>query len=271
MIRAVFFDLDGTLLTSEKKINPSAREAILEARKKGVKIFFASARSPRLDQTLGWTKRDFDLFDGAIYANGACVQFEGREEYSKIDERAVRAAVCAVSEFEDVHISLHTPHEGYAFNFPPDDSMESGWGLSGARILSINDETIQNTVKILVFYDHLTDASRPLPKALIQKIQSAAEPYARVYVTDEGKTVQLSSLKAGKKNAIEGLMERLLADQSEIAVFGDDLNDLEMIEAFENSVAMGNGAAEIQKRAKYVTGSNDADGIAQALRMLTEK
>ena len=73
VIKALFFDLDGTLLNSDKEIPASAREAIAEYREKGVRVFFATARSPRLDQTLGWTRWEFALFDGGIYANGACV------------------------------------------------------------------------------------------------------------------------------------------------------------------------------------------------------
>ena len=59
MIRAIFFDLDGTLLNSAKKIPASARTAIVDYRKRGVQIFFATARSPRLDQTLNWTEEEF--------------------------------------------------------------------------------------------------------------------------------------------------------------------------------------------------------------------
>lgn len=268
MISAVFFDLDGTLLTSEKKINALAREEILRCRKTGVRFFLATARSPRLSQTLGWTQADFDLFDGAIYANGACIAYGDEEEYSLIDARAVKMCVEAVSEFAGVHMSLHTPGEGYAFNFPPDDSMEAGWGLRGARIMPFNEETVLQTSKVLVFYDHLTDASRPLPEALTRNILRDTRGLCRTYITDEGKTLQLSSLEAGKRNAIERIRSRLGLKENELAVFGDDLNDLEMLQAYENSVAMGNGVREIREISKYVTGTNDGDGIAQALRLL---
>lgn len=268
MIKAVFFDLDGTLLTSDKKINASAREAIQKCRAKGIKMFFATARSPRLDQTLLWTKEDFALFDGAIYANGALILLDGKETYFHIDPEAVRRVLESVSVFDQVHLSLHTPGEGYAFNFPPVDSMEAGWGLSGARILPINDETVVDTVKILVFYDHLTDASKPLPEELVQRIQKECGHLANVYVTDAGKTVQLSSLSAGKKNAIEAVRETLSIERDEVCVFGDDVNDLEMIAFYKNSVAMGNGTEEIKHHAGFVTGKNDEDGIACALERL---
>ena len=59
-------------------------------------------------------------------------------------------------------------------------------------------------------------------------------------------------------------------DKDEIAVFGDDVNDLEMISYYKHSVAMGNGDARVKEKASFVTRSNDEDGIAFALEILSE-
>ena len=267
MIKALFFDLDGTLLDSKKKIPPSARDAILAWRQRGTKVFFASARSPRLDQTLGWTGREFDLFDGGIYSNGASVDFMGKWHFSYIHPDAVRACVEAAKAHE-VHLSLHMPGEGYAFNFPVEACMHASWGLENARILPIDEESMNNTVKVLVFTRHLTDSVDALPDALLGRIREQCAALARVYVTDAGRTVQLSSLEAGKTNAIERIRKALSLQKDEVLVFGDDVNDLEMLSFYPHSVAMGNGCDEAKKAARYVTLANDADGIAHALNML---
>ena len=49
-------------------------------------------------------------------------------------------------------------------------------------------------------------------------------------------------------------------------VFGDSWNDLEMLQAAGVGVAMGNAPQEVQKKADYVTTSNNHDGIYQALQ-----
>ena len=150
MIKALFFDLDGTLFNSEKRIPDSARAAILRCRERGVKVFFATARSPRLRQTLNWTDADFALFDGSVYANGGCVEFDGEQRFCMIDPCAVRICIENVRKFENMHISLHTPQDGYAFNFQPDAILIESWGLQEARILNIDDQTIAETTKIMI-------------------------------------------------------------------------------------------------------------------------
>ncbi len=268
MIKAVFFDLDGTLLDSSKRIPASARGAIAEYRKRGVQVFFATARSPRLDQTLDWTNAEFALFDGGIYANGACVCFEGAEHYSYIDPDAVRRCIDAAADYDDVHLSLHMPREGYAFNFEIDESMNKGWGLAQARICEIDEEAIHSTVKILMFYDHLTDSTRALPPELGERLKRQIGNRANVYITDAGRTIQLSGRDAGKLKAIERIRQRMGMEIEEISVFGDDVNDLEMISFYPRSVAMGNAAAQVKAAAGFVTRANDEDGIAYALKEL---
>ena len=53
--------------------------------------------------------------------------------------------------------------------------------------------------------------------------------------------------------------------KNEIAVFGDDFNDIEMLSEYPFSVAMGNAEAQVKAVAKYVTLDNDSDGIYEAI------
>lgn len=67
MIKAVFFDLDGTLLNSKKQISEETVLALKKCREKDVKLFVATARPPILDRMLNWTEKEFGLFDGGIF------------------------------------------------------------------------------------------------------------------------------------------------------------------------------------------------------------
>ncbi|MBR3929845.1 MAG: HAD family hydrolase [Clostridia bacterium] len=265
MIRALFFDLDGTLLNSKKCVDDTSVRAIGKARGRGVKVYFASARSPRLDQTLLWTDREFSLFDGGIYCNGACAFIDGETTYTFMDADVVRDIIAIVSKFKNVHLSLHMPDEGYAFNFAPDAGMDHTWGLKNARIMPISDRAVRSTTKILVFYDHLTDAKDALPNSLIDAFRRTIGNRARFYVTDQGKTVQFAARDVSKLSAVKRVQESMNLNNEEICVFGDDVNDLEMISYYKHSVAMGNGADAVKEKAGFITKSNDENGIAFAI------
>ena len=80
MIRLIAMDLDGTLLDDEKKISAVNRQAIDEARKKGVRIVLCSGRSKKsMDRYV----KELDLnYSGEywIASNGACIYEGDRKE-----------------------------------------------------------------------------------------------------------------------------------------------------------------------------------------------
>ncbi|MBP3649524.1 MAG: HAD family phosphatase [Clostridia bacterium] len=268
MVRALFFDLDGTLLNSQKQIPASARQAILRCRAFGVSTFIVTARSPRLHVTLGWTEADFALFDGAIHSNGACIKLGQELRYCFIDPEAVRRCLREVTATENVEMSLHLPEDGHAFTIPAGDDRLAHWRVPPEKLHPISEEALYQTMKILIFHGDLVDDRPPLPAELGQRLTNACAGLARVLVTDQGRTIQVIPMEAGKLQAVERIRQQLGLALEEVAVFGDDLNDLEMIRHYPGSVAMGNGAAEVKAAAGYVTQTNDENGIAAALSQL---
>ena len=267
-MKALFFDLDGTLLTSDKTIAPSTRSAILEARQRGVKAFIATGRSFYLDKMLGWTDEDFALFDGGVYCNGGCICLDGETHCSLIDPQAIRIVLEEAARFPEVHMSLHGPRDEHAFNFTMPKALWGPWGLCQERILPLDDRIIQGCIKLLLFYDELVNSTRVLPPELFSRIQARCEGLANVYLTDQGRAIQMVSCNSGKRAGIEFVRKRLGLQAEDVAVFGDDLNDMDMLSFYPNSVAMGNGAPQVKTAARYITLSCDEDGIAYALKTL---
>ncbi len=268
MIRAIFFDLDGTLLTGDKSVLPSTWEVLRQCRRKGIRLFVATGRSSRLDRMLGWTESQLSLFDGGIYCNGACVHMGGRVEYEFLPPDAAEDCLSVVGRYPDVHLSLHMPDNLHAFNYAFPSHALRDWGLTPTEITPIDDYCLSHTMKILLFCENLTDSGRSLPPPLFSQLQSVLADRVNLYLTDAAKTVQIAPREATKYSAAERIRQSLHLAKDEIAVFGDDHNDAEMLSHCQNSVAMGNAPEEIRRLAAFTTKSCEEDGIAFALRKL---
>ena len=264
-MKALFFDLDGTLLDSSKKIPASAAEALMAARAKGVKVFVCTGRSLRVEKMLGWTT-EMQLFDGGVYCNGACICLDGETKYVCIEPEAVRAVLAEVSRYEGVHVSLNGEGADHAFNFDPPESMMGPWGMKPEDIHPLDDVAINHCTKMLVFYKELVNSTCPLPEDLFPRLQEQCGDSATMYLTYQGATIQIVSRESSKRAGIERVRQALGIQPEELAVFGDDLNDLEMIRAYPVSVAMGNAVGEVKAAAKYFTRANDDAGIEYALK-----
>lgn len=267
MIKALFFDLDGTLLTSAKTVSPATIAALKTCQARRMKLFIATGRSPHLDKTLGWTEDILSLFDGGVFSNGACVIQGGTHRWAHIDPAAVRACV-DIANRHGAHISLHMDDGHHAFNFILPRSVWGFWGVAEGGILPIDAHALSQTVKMLFFHEYLKEAVTPLPAELMTDLQSAVGDRVSLYLTDGGCTIQAAAKQVSKLTGVETIRTALGLTEDEIAVFGDDLNDLPMITRYPNSIAMGNAVPEVLAAARHTTRSNDEDGIAHALGRL---
>lgn len=68
---------------------------------------------------------------------------------------------------------------------------------------------------------------------------------------------------ASKKMALRKLRD--LVECDEVVVFGDNLNDLSMIEIADRSYAPANALEEVKSRVNQVLESCDQDGVAKFL------
>ncbi len=268
IIRALFFDLDGTLLTSEKTLAPSTREALRACREKGISLFIATARTPLLETMLGWTEIELGFFDGGIYCNGACEKLHGQTRYAFLPAAVVAGCVKTVESFPGLHLALQLKDELHAFNCPLANFAYPLWGIDPQLSVLLNPNVFNQTVKILIYFENLVDSVTDLPSSLVNLCQTICMDQANVYLTDQGKVLQITNSQTSKFKSIDHLRRQLNLKPEEIAVFGDDWNDLEMLTGFPNGVVMGNADRELRCQIRYQTQSNDEDGIAYALHTL---
>jgi hydroxymethylpyrimidine pyrophosphatase-like HAD family hydrolase len=69
-----------------------------------------------------------------------------------------------------------------------------------------------------------------------------------------------------KATAIEKLLKHLKIRNDDTFVYGDGLNDLEMLEFVQNGIAMGNAKEAVKKAANEITNTHDEDGIYNSFK-----
>lgn len=266
MIKAIFFDLDRTLLNSKKIIPQSAVTAMKTCRERNIKLFAATARTPDLDKCLGWNVETLSLFQGGVYCNGAINILNNCAEYNFINGKVINNIVTVMRSYPDINFSLQSTNNVHAFNNKLSKTELLVWGTEDDKIFSTEEISYEEILKVLIFDGGFTTELNRIPDQVINILSSVCGKLARVYVTDEGKVIQVGSSNASKYNGVERIRRKLGVEKNEVAVFGDDINDMEMIMGYENSVAMGNAIEEIKTAARFVTKTNDDSGIAYAIK-----
>ena len=253
MIKAVFFDVDGTLVShAAGKVPDSAKRAVEALRAKGIKVFVATGRHrSELDET-GFLK---DMtFDGYIGLNGQyCWDDHGMLYTLSIDKEDVET-VLTVLEKEPFSCAF-VVDEGLFVNYSDDNTYRAqGDVLTDVPPKGdLNELAKQPVYQIVAFTKEKLEEK--LGRMLTHCMPNRWNPCG----------VDFLPMTGGKPNGIMQVIERLGITPEECMAFGDGLNDVTMMRAVGISVAMGNALDAVKAEAAYITDSVDDDGVVKAL------
>lgn len=254
MIKALFFDIDGTLVSfNTHRIPESAVLALEKAKSAGVKIFIATGRPKKLINNL---KEIESLIDGYITTNGAYC-FAGNTEIlcTAIGKNDVEAVMKRVDEFnvscivvgkEDLLVYNATPQFG---------EMAKMLAVDSIRMDTPLDELLrQGVVQMTPFFNKEQE---------VRAISDTANCISSRWYPD---FTDITANGADKGKGIEAVARHFGIAVSETMAFGDGGNDTTMLRTAGIGVAMGNASGEVKSCADYVTATVDNDGIAGTLR-----
>lgn len=254
--KLLFFDIDGTLYNSEKKLPDSAKVAIEEARKRGHEIAIATGRSPFFLKEVS----DELAIDSYVSFNGQFVVYKGQPISKSPIEHDVLLKLADRSAEKKLPIVF----------------------LDQYRMTS----TTEFDEKVKVSMDSLF---YPMPEFDTEHFKGQDVYQALVYVNTEEELKykkefpeltfirwhEFSSdvINAGVSKAygIEQFIKQTEFTMADTIVFGDGLNDVEMLTLLAKegvSVAMGNAVEEAKAAATFVTDHVDNDGLAKAMEQL---
>lgn len=249
--KILLFDLDGTLLKSDKTLSEHTLNVLKECRKKGLLIGVSTSRSEKNSM-----KFIPELSpDAIISSGGALVKLHERYIYTAeftVDETrkmiALARSVCGA----DCEITIDTISEHY-WNYKIDpQTQDASWGKSA---YSDFEDFSEKALKMCVEISNPDTAGRMIE-------QCTDCDCARF---SDGDWYKFTKKTATKENAILKLCEECGITQDNIIAFGDDFPDIGMLKLCGKGIAMGNAIDEVKEVADQVIGTNDDEGIAKYL------
>jgi Cof subfamily protein (haloacid dehalogenase superfamily) len=264
--RLVALDLDGTLLDSAVQIRRQTIDALQQARDRGVQVMIVTGRHHTAVHAY-WARLDLEL--PAICCNGAYVyDFRaGKPLAGDPFTRAEARELLGIVRAHSIHATIYT---GVAMSYEKDRRHLANMRQWGTTL----PEPVRPRLALVDSFDWLIDEAEIIWKFLIASDDPAAlDTFMRVVRARGFECVRSSRDRidiARPGNSKGRRLAEFIAQRNilprEVMAFGDQDNDKDMLELVGFGVAMGNSRPEVRASADYVTGTNDSDGIAEALQ-----
>ncbi|PJM72627.1 hydrolase [Bifidobacterium primatium] len=256
-IKAVFFDIDGTLTSfTTHEVPQSTKDAIEALKAKDIKVFIATGRSPT-QMGIVTARLGID-FDGYMTMTGQyCFDDNGFLKTHDIDKTDLRIFLDYLAAHPEVGANFAESDYVY-FNQITPKIREQYAGLGAtAPSLVIDDpaRTLEHpTFQFSAFVD---ESEEERIVAMLPGCRSVRwHPSFCDFIPADG----------GKPAGIKAFMELYGFSREETMAFGDGGNDADMLAYAGIGVAMGSGGDKAKAAADYITASVDDDGILKALR-----
>lgn len=260
----IALDLDGTLLKDDKTISKTTKNVIQKAREAGHEVMIATGRPFRSSELY---YKELDLTTPIVNFNGAFVHHPKDQSWglhhTPLDMQVAKEIVEASHDFSFHNIIAEVLDDVYLHYH--DEKLMNIFNLGKLQVTTgdLREFLSASPTSMLIHTDeaHIKQISRHLSDVHAEVIhqRSWAEPFHIIEI-----------IKAGLSKAI-GLQQAcdyLQIPKERVIAFGDEDNDLEMLEFAGYGVAMGNGIDQVKNIAKDVTLTNEEDGIAVYLNDL---
>ena len=263
MIKIIFSDMDGTLLTGENKLPAGFDDIISELKNRGVIFAPASGRQYfSLLESFPKYENDF-IF---LAEGGALVMRDGKEIYSHtMPEKVALEIIHAGDVMENILKVFCGKKDAYILesqNFPEFTNELAKYYTRHKTVETWED--IDDYPLKMAFFDPSGNSRVNIYEKLLR-----FEPEVQVIPSSDN-WVDVMMPNVNKGHAIEKIQRFLDIKPEECAAFGDYLNDYEMLKSVGYSFAMANAHPDLKKIAKFETVSNDEGGVIVGIKKLME-
>lgn len=267
MGKALFFDIDGTLVNFQGKMPDSAKQALKQVKSNGHQIVICSGRS--VCQIYPWL---LDMgFDGLIAAAGAYVEYNHQVVYRHHIDKKTVVRVCSLLQEAEAAYSAQAESRIVV-------TRKSGELLEKRfRAMHVGEEVSKHVTANMEIDDELalrSDVEKfnyfnsKIPLAEVRRRLEDCDVTSMSFNIPTDGDGEISARGINKALGIQKYIEHVGIAREDTIAFGDGANDLDMLSYAQVGVAMGNAFDEIKEHADYVTTGIDEDGIANAVTAL---
>jgi len=256
MIKLIATDMDGTLLNEHGNIDNEFWD--LEQNLKDNGIYFAVASGRQYNTLLEQFHRikDRTIF---IAENGCNVIYQGKEVYTDImDLEEARKILNEIHAIENTEIVLCGKKSAYVSGKNEAFSKELGKYYLALEVVKDVREVEDEIFKIALC------SFAGSENHIFPHLKNIKENYQVVVSGDSW--VDISKKHVNKGVAIKKIQEKFQISYDETMVFGDYLNDLEMMSSGKYSFAMENAHPKLKAAAAFQAKSNKDNGVIYAIK-----
>jgi Cof subfamily protein (haloacid dehalogenase superfamily) len=267
-IRALCSDIDGTLLNSSRELSPRTIAAVKRLPSK-IPFILASSRMPsamrHLQAQLGILHHPMICYNG-----GYVLHYDGPDDGPAVlDSVEIPVGICGVilelASGTDIHVSLYHQDQWFA---PQADR----WTAREERNTKVKATIADLSAVLAHWQQHELGAHKVMcmgPEAEIAQLRATLhQQYGtelHVYLS-KSTYLEIAPRRISKATALQWLLkERYGISLDEVMAFGDNYNDIDMLQAVGKGIAVGNARAEVKAVVQEITHNSIEDGVAIAI------
>lgn len=259
MVKLVVTDMDGTFVNSEKKFSEEFWEVFEKMKEKDIKFVVASGR-----QYQNLRKNFEKIKDEIIFIaeNGSYVLANEKEIYSRnLSKEAIKKYVEIGRKIPTTNMIVCGKKSAYIESKEPEFLAEVNKYCEAVTFVE-DVLKVENDDIIKIAFCDLTGTEKNVYPYMKDETDCQIVVSGDIWL-------DVSHLESNKGIALEKLQESLGIGYENTMIFGDYLNDYEMMKKGKYSYAMANAHEELKKIANFVTEkTNDENGVIEELKKI---
>lgn len=260
-IKLIAVDLDGTLLNSKHKLSDRNKKALKAAIDKGVQVVIATGKTRHSAAAM---LEELGIKSPGVFAQGLTTyNGDGSLRHNITMDTAILRRIITYAEDRGFGVLAYSGDKILTRRADEVAAKIAEYGEPSAESVGSLQNILGTTeINKLILYGQES-------KIPALRWQLSKQLDGQVHLTRAQVEGILEVLPAGssKGKAVMRVMKDLNIPPENALAIGDGENDIEMLQAVGTGVAVGNAVQKLKAVATQVVGSNDDDGVAQAIEM----